>query len=255
MKLIVTGFSFPGLVFAKEEAFPCANTDLDEFQIYTLVILFSIQDRKLLRKSYNILILSLAVADILTAINLISNPAFVLGDAFPYPSNPILSDIFCRVIWSRMLLFQLLVFSAYICLGLVTERWYAVIRQFKYSNTFNKKRTFIYIFAVGLLLHLFRSAIRFFFTNWTLHLVVVWKKHRALVGIIQVFFKMIPPSFIMLVLFIHMVHKTSLSTVASAESKAKMHGKMPRMGGIASCNCWSSVSRQVKPSRRWQWQE
>ena len=131
MKLIVTGFSFPGLVFAKEKAFPCANTDLDEFQIYTLLILFSIQDRKLLRKSYNILILSLAVADILTAINLITNPAFVLGDAFPYPSNPILSDIFCRVIWSRMLLFQLLVFSAYICLGLVTERWYAVIRQFK----------------------------------------------------------------------------------------------------------------------------
>ena len=131
MKLIVTGFSFPGLVFAKEKAFPCANTDLDEFQIYTLVILFSIQDRKLLKKSYNILILSLAVADILTAINLISNPAFVLGDAFPYPSNPILSDIFCRVIWSPMLLFQLLVFSAYICLGLVTERWYAVIRQFK----------------------------------------------------------------------------------------------------------------------------
>ena len=151
MKLIVTGFSFPGLFFAKEKAFSCANTDLDEFQIYTLVILFSIQDRKLLRISYNILILSLAVADILTAINLISNPAFVLGDAFPYPSNPILSDIFCRVIWSRMLLFQLLVFSAYICLGLVTERWYAVIRQFKYSNTFNKKRTFIYIFAVGLL--------------------------------------------------------------------------------------------------------
>ena len=38
----------------------------------------------------------------------------------------------------------------------------------------------------------------------------------------------------MLVLFIHMVHKTSLSTVASAESKAKMRGKMTRMVGIAS---------------------
>ena len=115
MKLIVTGFSFPGLFFAKEKAFSCANTDLDEFQIYTLVILFSIQDRKLLRISYNILILSLAVADILTAINLITNPAFVLGDEFPYPSNPILSDNFCRVIWSRMLLFQLLeILSVYL---------------------------------------------------------------------------------------------------------------------------------------------
>ena len=90
------------------------------------------------------------------------------------------------------------------------------------------------VVTCSLLLHLFRSAIRFFFTNWTLQLVVVWKKHRALVGIIQVFFKMIPPSFIMLVLFIHMVHKTSLSTVASAESKAKMRWKMTRMVGIAS---------------------
>ena len=63
---------------------------------------------------------------------------------------------------------------------------------------------------------------------------MVWKKHRALVRIIQVFFKMILPSFIMLVLFIHMVHKTSLSTVASAESKAKMRRKMTRMVGIAS---------------------
>ena len=175
MKLIVTGFSFPGLVFAKEKAFSCASTDLDEFQIYTiytLVILFFIQDGKLLRKSYNILILSLAVADILTAIYLITNPAFVLGDALPYPSNPILSDIFCRVIWSRMLLFQLLVFSAYICLGLVTEWWYA------WSDNSNKTilstRSFhlhIRCWAVvtcSLLLHLFRSAIRFFFTNWTL---------------------------------------------------------------------------------------
>lgn len=88
----------------------------------TLVILVFIQDRKLLRKSYNILILSLAVADVLTAISLITNPAFVLGDAFPYPTNPILGDIFCRVIWSRTFLFQLVVFSGYICLALVTER-------------------------------------------------------------------------------------------------------------------------------------
>ena len=39
MKLIVTGFSFPGLVFAKEKVFLCASTDLDEFQIYTIYTL------------------------------------------------------------------------------------------------------------------------------------------------------------------------------------------------------------------------
>ena len=39
MKLIVTGFWFPGLVFAKEKVFLCASTDLDEFQIYTIYTL------------------------------------------------------------------------------------------------------------------------------------------------------------------------------------------------------------------------
>ena len=39
MKLIVTGFSFRGLVFAKEKVFLCASTDLDEFQIYTIYTL------------------------------------------------------------------------------------------------------------------------------------------------------------------------------------------------------------------------
>ncbi|KAM7444989.1 hypothetical protein ABFA07_006519 [Porites harrisoni] len=142
----------------------------------TLVIVVFIQDRKLLRKSYNILILSLAVADVLTAISLITNPAFVLGDAFPYPTNPILGDIFCRVIWSRTFLFQLVVFSGYICLALVTERWYAVMRPLKYSETFNKKRTLIYIFMVWLwslvlcCSTFFRSTIRFVFTIYTMQM-------------------------------------------------------------------------------------
>ena len=153
MKLIVTGFSFPGLVFAKEKAFSCASTDLDEFQIYTiytLVILFFIQDRKLVRKSYNILILSLAVADILTAINLITNPAFVLGDAFPYPSNPILSDNFCRVIWSRMLLFQLLEILSVYLLGFGDWTMVCSDQTIQIKQYFQPE-AFIYIFAVGLL--------------------------------------------------------------------------------------------------------
>ena len=59
-----------------------------------LVISIFWRDRRLLKKSYNMLILSLAIADVLTAITLITNPALVLGDAFPYPTNHILSDIF-----------------------------------------------------------------------------------------------------------------------------------------------------------------
>ena len=208
----------------------------------TLVILVFIQDKKLLKKSYNMLILSLAIADVLTAIILITNPAFVLGDAFPYPTNPILSEIFCRVIWSRTFLFQLVVFSAYICLALATERWYAVIKPLKYNSTFNKKRTLIYIFLVWLwslilcCTSLFEA--KFVSSNlltrqctWQLY----WGRQpiRAIVGTIQVFFKMALPCLAMLILFIHMICKASNSTVASADSRVKMRGKMTRMVGVA----------------------
>ena len=52
----------------------------------TLVILVFVWDKKLLNKSYNILILSVAIADVLTAITLITNPAFVIGDGLPHPT-------------------------------------------------------------------------------------------------------------------------------------------------------------------------
>ena len=86
-----------------------------------LVILVLARDKRLLKKSYNMLILSLAVADILAAVNLITSQVFVLGHSFPYPTNHALGEAFCRVIRSRTFLFQLVVFSVYICLALVTE--------------------------------------------------------------------------------------------------------------------------------------
>ncbi|XP_078372574.1 QRFP-like peptide receptor [Oculina patagonica] len=208
----------------------------------TLVILVFVWDKKLLKKSYNMLILSLAISDVLTAILLITNPAFVLGDAFPYPTNPILGDIFCRVIWSRVFLFQLVVFSAYICMALATERWYAVIKPHKYSETFNQKRTLVYIFLVWLwsviLCGTSLFEVAYVTSNppnrrckWQLF----WGKQpvRAIVGTIQVLLKMVLPSLTMLFLFIHMVYKTSKFTVASAESRAKIRGKMTRMVGAA----------------------
>lgn len=207
-----------------------------------LVISIFLRDKKLLKKSYNMLILSLAIADVLTAILLITNPAFVLGDAFPYPSNHILGNIFCRVIWSRVFLFQLVIFSAYICLALTIERWYAVIKPFRYGGIFNKKRTLAYIFSAWIwslilcgstffeVLYVPSNAL-----NRRCKWQFFWGKQplRAIVGIIQVLLKMALPSFSMLALYAHMLYKTSKSTSVSAESKAKMRGKMTRMVGAA----------------------
>ena len=209
----------------------------------TLVILVFVENKKLLRKSYNILILSLAVSDVMTALLLITNPAFVLGNVFPYPTNHVIGDIFCRFIWSRVILFQLVVFSAYICMALATERWYAVVRPFQYQEVFNKKRTLVYIFLVWLwsLLLVITTPFEVVFVPsnspshrckwkflWGQNTVVV-----AVVGTIQVLFKMVLPSLTMLCLFIHMVCKASRSNVASAESKAKLRGKMTRMVSAA----------------------
>ena len=208
----------------------------------TLVIIVFVWDKKLLKKSYNMLILSLALSDVLTAIMLITNPAFVLGDAFPYPTNHVLGDIFCRVIWSRAFLFQLVVFSAYICMALATERWYAIIKPYKYNETFNQKRTLVYIFLVWLWSTILCGTSLFevaYVSSNPLNLRCKWQLYwgkqpiRGIVGIIQVLLKMVLPSLIMLSLFIHMVYKVSKSTIASADSRAKMRGKMTRMVGAA----------------------
>ena len=122
----------------------------------------------------------------------------------------------------------------------MTERWYAVIRPLKYSDTFNKKRTLIYILVVWLWSLILCCSTLFeieYVSSYPptrpCRWLLLWGKQRALVGIIQVFFKMVLPSSLMLVLFIHMVYKTSKSDVASTESRAKLRGKMTRMIGFA----------------------
>ena len=207
-----------------------------------LVISIILRDRKLLKKSYNMLILSLAIADVLTALLLITNPAFVLGDTFPYPSNHVLANIFCRIVWSRAFLFQLVIFSAYICLALTIERWYAVIKPFRYGGIFDKKRTLAYIFSAWMWSLLLCGSTFFEVLyvpsnaptrrcKWQFF----WGKQplRAIVGIIQVLLKMALPSLSMLALYAHMLYKTSKSNSASTVSRAKMRGKMTRMVGAA----------------------
>ena len=207
-----------------------------------LVISIFWRDRALLKKSYNMLILSLAIADVLTAISLVTNPAFVLGDAFPYPTNHVLGDLYCRAIWSRGFLFQLVVFSAYVCSALTAERWYAVINPAGYKETFNRKRTLIYIGAAWVW-SLILCGSSFFETGYVqsnppnrrCKWLLFWGKQptRAIVGVVQVLLKMALPSLTMFALYAHMMYKTSRSTVATAESKAKMRGKMTRMVGAA----------------------
>ena len=87
----------------------------------TLTILVFVRDKKLLKTFYNSFILFLAIADVLTAIFLITSPRFALDALIPRPTNPVLGEIYCRAIWSRMFLFQLVFFSIYITLLLLNN--------------------------------------------------------------------------------------------------------------------------------------
>ncbi|KAK2557981.1 Mu-type opioid receptor [Acropora cervicornis] len=207
----------------------------------TMTILVFVFDKKLLKKSYNILILALAIADVLTALQLITHPAFVLGDAFPYPTGPVLGEIFCRIIWSRVFVFQLVVFSAYIVLFLTAERWFAVLKPHKYNNVFNPKRVIAYIvfswvwsFALtgpGLLEIKYSSSAD---KICEFQFYLPGSLFRVLTSIFQVIMKLIFPCLFIIALYIHMIVKTNQSTVASEESKAKLRGKMTRMIGASS---------------------
>ena len=205
----------------------------------TLVILVFVWDKKLLKKSYNKFILSLAIADVLTAINLITNPAFVLGDEFPYPTSPFLGEIFCRLIWSRVFLFQLVTFSAYMCLGLTAERWFAVVQPHKYSGILSRSKVIAYIITSCAWSFLLTSSgvIETVYSPSSTQLcefqfISRGSVARVLAGIFQITMKMFFPCLVMIGLYIHMVLTARGSAVASAASKAKLRGNMTRMVGV-----------------------
>ena len=207
----------------------------------TLTIVMFVVERQLLKKSYNVLIMFLAISDVLTAVNVIISPFYVLGDAFPYPQNPIIGEIFCRFIYNRMLVYQLIVFSVYITLVLTAERWFAVVRPHQYNHAFSLKKVLGYItlsWAWSFLLTL-KRVIDYSFNpsvNET-----CFRKDSVVSTVntawyaTQVVLKMVIPCVAMVGLYVHMTLKTIHSPTASAESKAKLKAKLTRMVIFASC--------------------
>ncbi|XP_031569710.1 type-1 angiotensin II receptor-like [Actinia tenebrosa] len=107
----------------------------------TLVSLFFCQKRKtLLKKSYYIILLALAITDIVTAFFLFITPAFLFIDSFPEPTNRTALWIYCKVLWGRLLLFIFGVASVYLILLLTIDRWYAVMKPTKYKTYITKTK-------------------------------------------------------------------------------------------------------------------
>ena len=210
----------------------------------TLTILVFVRDKKLLKKSYNAFILCLAIADVLTVILLITSPRFALGDLIPRPTDPVLGEIYCRTIWSRVFLFQLVFFSIYITLLLTVERWVAIVKPTRYNLIFKGKRLMGYVFFCWLW--------SFGLTGTSLfdvgfepssspndigkfNFISSGSIFRTSLSVFIIIMKLFFPCLSMIGLYVHMIVKTNNSPVASAESKAKLRGKMTRMIGIMTC--------------------
>ncbi|CAH3032404.1 unnamed protein product [Porites lobata] len=211
----------------------------------TLTILVFVGDKKLLKKSYNAFILCLAIADVLSAILLITSPGFALGDLIPRPTNPVLGEIFCKVIWSRMFLFQLVFFSIYITLLLTVERWVAVVKPSKYNLFFKGKRLMGYVLFCLIWSFVLDGIVVLFDVDYDpssssndickLNFISSGSIFRTSLSVFLIIMKLFFPCLSMIGLYIHMIVKTNNSPVASAESKAKLRGKMTRMIGIMTC--------------------
>ena len=103
-----------------------------------LVITLFLKNRHWLKKVHTCLLLDLAIQDILTAIGLLVLPGFVHpADAYTPPSDSMLAESYCRVLWSRYVPFALAIASVYTCLMLTIDRWSAVLRPMSYRRFSN----------------------------------------------------------------------------------------------------------------------
>ena len=137
-------------------------------------------------------------------------------------------------------------FSIYITLLLTVERWVAVVKPSNYNLFFKGKRLMGYVL---------------FCLIWSFALIgtdlfdVVYDPSsssndickfnfissgsifRTSLSVFLIIMKLFFPCLSMIGLYIHMIVKTNNSPVASAESKAKLRGKMTRMIGIMAHVC------------------
>lgn len=102
----------------------------------TSTVLLFLKKSKWLKKTYNCLILALAVQDILLAISIMVLPGFIFEqDKYTaVTSRGIAGWIYCKVVWSHFIPFSLGITSVYTCLMLTFDRWLAVAKPLSYKK-------------------------------------------------------------------------------------------------------------------------
>ena len=105
----------------------------------SLVCILFAKNKVLLKKSYNVFLLILAITDLLTATVILTTSPLILHGFIPRQVSDLPSELFCRAVWSGWIMFTFSGASIYICLVLTYKRWCAVVKPLIYRANFNKR--------------------------------------------------------------------------------------------------------------------
>ena len=127
-------------------AFMAAITLLGNF----FVVFLFLCRRQWLSQCHNRAILSLAIADILTACGVILNPHMVLSELTWGQHSRLSRQIYCKFLYSNYFTYSLGMTSMFIGVVLALERWLAVTKTIFYKKIFSTKHMNVLILVAWL---------------------------------------------------------------------------------------------------------
>lgn len=216
----------------------------------SLVCILFAKNKVLLKKSYNVFLLILAITDLLTATVILTTSPLILHGFIPRQVSDLPSELFCRAVWSGWIMFTFSGASIYICLVLTYKRWCAVVKPLTYRANFNKRHLAgmsVVIWVIALL----STSPRLFEVSYDVdnsdNLCCAWKKisetKRNFMAVIQLVFNIAIPSGVMIGIYLHMLFKTRIrknrvlpSDRALRTRQGRTH--MVRIALLSMLSCW-----------------
>ena len=212
------------------------------------VILIFLRKRVWLTRSYNVFILVLSFTDMITGIVMYITPKTVFVEPIKIPNHSFFGSLYCKLLWSRWLLFALGAVSVYTCLFLTFERWTAICRPFKYRTRFASRYLIgfvVLIWFLGLGTS-YIGALKFHYvptnSNRTApsceNIPIVPANLIGLVAIVSVSAKFVIPSLIILILY-------TMAILKMRDNNRRLQGRCTRNETLKSITKMAAIASAV----------
>ena len=215
-----------------------------------LVCLLFLKHKVLLKKSYNVFLLLLAITDLLAVAVLVVSSTLVLSDLLPPPGHSLPNSVLCHGVWPDWVLFALSDASVYICLVLTFKRWRAVVKPYSFTTSLNKKH-FLCVSLAIYLVALFSALPRLFEGEYDVSRADIYscswraisRPQRYSMAFVHLCLNIIFPSGVMIGIYCDIVFKTRKQRhrVLPNDQVLRMHQGRTRMVRIAllvMLLCW-----------------